>query len=230
MKILYSGCSYVMGAEVERSERFSKLVSDALGATEYNIAYGGRSNMLSLALTITQAQETSPDYIVFGATSLARSFGLTDLSTSSKFNNLAEWNEKSEFQNIHSNVFSFSPTQPSPHAAVNQSIPVYRNNLFAHLELACIVNTLSEFSRNSGVPVCVFPAMNIKQYPEEINGVSVQDTVLSVKNNPNWLDHNFHNMAKENNDIRRQGHPGALTHRQFSAILIERIKRDLNDK
>lgn len=229
MKILYSGCSYVLGAEVERSERFSKLVSEALGATEYNIAYGGRSNMMSLALTITQAQETSPDYIVFGVSGLTRHFGMVDMSTNANYNNLAVW-ENDEYQDNGDTTFAFSPTLPAPHPAVTQSIPVYRNNLFAHLELACIVNTLSEFSRKSGVPVCVFPAMNIKHYPEEINGVSVQDTVLSVKNNPNWLDHNFDNMAKENNDIRPRGHPGALTHRQFSAILIERIKRDLDDK
>jgi hypothetical protein len=229
MKILYAGCSFVLGAEVDRSKRFSKLVSGELGASEHNIASGGRSNMLSLALTIAKAQEISPDYIVFGVSGPTRHFGMVDLSQHSNYDDLTVW-EGDEYANNKAVVFSFGPTLPAPNQAINRSLPVYRNNLFVGLELACITSTLAEYSQQSGTPVCVFPAMKIQQYTKSINGVDITDTVLDVKESAVWLDTNFENLAEQNADVMQYGHPGALTHRQFASILSERIKKDLNER
>ena len=46
MDILFVGCSHTAGHELKDrfSTRYSKLICDALGANEYNIAEGGRSN------------------------------------------------------------------------------------------------------------------------------------------------------------------------------------------
>jgi hypothetical protein len=221
----------VLGAEVERSQRFSKLVSDDFGATEYNIAYGGRGNMMSLALTIAHAEVEQPDYIVFGVSSIYRTFGLTDPDANHKFNDLAYWNSKQEYQENFAVNFSFSPTMSAKYDPnINKYLPIYRNNLQAHLELACITTTLSEYSRQSGIPVCVFPALNIKDYIQEISNTPVLDTVLNPRNSPVWLDCDFDQLARKNQDRMVQGHPGALTHREFSAIIIERIKRDLNER
>ena len=46
MKIYFDGCSWTWGAELEDpyQSRFSKIISDKLGAEEYNISKRGASN------------------------------------------------------------------------------------------------------------------------------------------------------------------------------------------
>lgn len=236
-KILFSGCSFVMGDEVERHERFSHIVCDMLDVEEYNIAGGGRSNSLSAILAITEAEKVNPDYIVFGITYPARAFGMInpDYSASNNDinNKLARWNN-GVFENDNRTTFKITASMtnyincPPDSDTIIKSIPHFRNELQTFIELQGIINLLINFSEQKNIPLCIFEATAVPDYPTELNNVELKDTILNYPpKHKSWLDKSLYKMAIYNNDMMPRMHPGARTHKEFAEILADKIRNEI---
>ena len=74
MKILFNGCSWAEGAELENpeEERYSRLVCNELGADEHNIAKGGGSNDRIIRTLTLNDKLSEYDLIVIQMTLPAR--------------------------------------------------------------------------------------------------------------------------------------------------------------
>jgi len=237
MKIMFCGCSMVLGDEIERDERFSYLVSEQLNATEWNISQGGRSNIMSVVLTITEAMKERPDYIVFGITYPHRAVGIrADIDdVAAVQNKIADWNADDIFEMDTDKFFKLVPMmgsyihKPPNYKELEQSFSVFRHTLQTHIETLSVINLLFNFADENNIPLCVFPAVTLFDHFKKINDVTIANSVLDYPiNSKYWMNTNIYEMAESNNDMMPQDHPGAKTNREFADLLVARIKKDLN--
>lgn len=231
MKILFAGCSIVYGAEIEREQRFSRLVCDALGAEEYNIAYGGRGSDMSAVLAITESERIQPDYIVFGLTFLHRTVGLVEPDTPLDNVYLGEWLDDTYHDN-HRVAFQINTHMVDPGVPMRKEIeamvPTFRNDLAAYVDLVGIIALLDNYSKKSGIPMCIFPAVELEEWsPKKLNGINLSGTSLEFPpKSQSWFNECL-TRYKRNIDSMPDGHPGPESNRLFADKLIERIRQDL---
>lgn len=232
MKILFSGCSFVQGVEVKEHERFSHLVCKALGAEEYNIAQGGRGNMMSAILAITEAEKTRPDYIVFGITYSHRCFYIEE---DTQYDNLISWQPCPVDEAWVDRTWQLSPSLTNPDIIyqdeILKTIPIYRNNLYVYTEITMIINFLIQSCRKLGIPLCVFHGANPEPEPSSINGVPISETLLQMpRSEPEFLELDLRAFVNYGNeyDMQPERHPGPIANRAFADLLISKIKSDLN--
>jgi len=236
MKILFAGCSFVYGAEVERHERFSYLVSQALGAEELNVAQGGRSNAMSAYTILLEAVKQQPDYIVFGLSYNDRTF----VPDETGFNEYVD-NEYLLYRPLQDSGdmaevgYQMSSHPPNPHMPMKEELlntySLYRNRPLSHLEKMSIVYMLKALSETSGIPMCIFPSVNNENIVK-INDVDMNDTILAYPPNiPQWFDipnaTSFKNLGYIFDDFMPGGHPGPRSNKYFADVLVNRIKKDL---
>lgn len=231
MKILFSGCSLVYGAEIDFSERFSALVCNELGAEEYNIAYGGRGNDMSLLMTLTEAERIKPDYIVFGLTYLHRTVGLRNPDVDISKIKLGDWEDGTYYDN-HQETYQINLHMCDPGVPMKDKIqamvPVFQNELATYSNLIGILSTLERYSQRTGIPVCVFPAVRInKVVPSTLNGIDLSNTAFGIPFDSHiWFNECI--TLYKTIDEMPEGHPGPLANKEFSKVLLARIKKDLN--
>lgn len=231
MKILFAGCSLVYGAEIDFSERFSALVCDELGAEEYNIAYGGRGNDMSLLMTLTEAERVKPDYIVFGLTYLHRTVGLRNPDADLNTIKLGDWNEGTYYDN-HKEAYQINLHMCDPGVPMKDKIqslvPVFQNELATYSNLLGILSTLERYSDRTGIPVCVFPAVRINEVvPSRLNGIVLADTVFGIPFDSHiWFDTCLTEYKQF--DEMPEGHPGPIANKEFAKVLLKRIREDLD--
>lgn len=232
MKILFSGCSYVMGAEVEKSQRFSHLVCDKLNATEYNIAYGGRGNLMSALLAITEAERIKPDIIVFGFTHPCRTFvhnsGLdfpVDKINEGKYI-LSEWKDT----DFHDNTIQLRGgnkiTDNVPNANVLiETFPAYRNSIQTQVEQVAVYKMLVDYAQVNNIKLCAFQSFDSTEYITRIHDVDITNTSIQWPPKDNlWLQERMDIIARREDDVRTGNHPGPTTHRIFANLILDKLE------
>lgn len=233
MKILFAGCSFVMGAEILRHQRFSSIISKELNADEINIAYGGRSNNLSALLAITESEKLKPDYIVFGLTYPTRTVGLADPTFcfgDDKSLSLAEW-VNDEYRD-NDDIFQITSTMVDPsvidYKRIESLVPIFRNDLAIFLELMGTIKLLESYSQTTGIPLCIFQAITKIDAPVQLNNLLLADTIYEYPPaSTNWLDDCLGDISESINDLMPNGHPGPYANKIFADKLLHKIKQDL---
>lgn len=241
MKILFSGCSFTYGAEIEKNERFSYLVSEYFGAEEINIAEGGRGNVSTALLTITEAEKQKPDYIVINITFPQRSFfprqinhGYRDLrgKHDNDIVNIVDndWHEnvwRLQSNSMHGDNLPMGKE-------IEQVFPLFRNDRHTFMEMMGTIYLLKSFSEQSGIPMCIFSGPRMCDVPIELNHMKVEGTVLEYPPKiPQWLDFGelaptYIEVGMNLNDMMPRNHPGPIANKYAAERIIDKIKTDLN--
>lgn len=237
MKILFAGCSFIAGAEIEKEERMSTLVCDYFGADEYNLANSGQSNMLSTILTITESEKIRPDYIVFGLTFPKRTFGMNDMMFS-----LSSDDAKQPFGTADTNgnyvsndvTFGINVLGNNVIEGIENYVPVFRNDLVAFTEMTSLINMLVQYSRIQKIPLALFQSVVIDEVTKNLNGTSLVGTPFRYPPLiPEWTNlgdgvNSFFDLGTNIGDMQPMGHPGPNGNKAMAQIIIEKIKKDLN--
>lgn len=206
--ILFSGCSYVEGAELENryEERFSRLVSDHFGLKELNVSRGGGSNK-RVVRTIIDSLNKDVTAVVIGWTNPYRS----EIFLAGKWRVI----------NVGS-IPRFDKTISTYYSQVNFGSV----GLADHFRYVKQIQTLCEYGN---IPCVMFNSLPIGNKhgedipPEETHGIDLSEKFWLL--DPLDPFQTFRYLSEGNQ--HENGHPRKESHRKLADLIIEKLSTQI---